>query len=146
MLGRRGLIIFFTAWLATTLNVPGGKATAEETKIGTLSELFARLESCWRWPELPFGNPGMQITVLVSFTRSGAILGRPKVTYESEYASDNDRLLYRTAVAEALQRCTPMPFTDGLGSAVAGRPLRIRFDGRRTKSTEKRSWQTTTTL
>ena len=32
-------------------------------------------------------------------------------------------LQYRIAVMETLQRCTPLPFTEGLGGAVAGRPL-----------------------
>jgi hypothetical protein len=123
-----------------------GAARAEDAKIDTLAALFARIGSCWKSPALPPDNPGMQITVLVSFTRNGDILGHPKVTYESDYASDDDRLLYRTALAEALQRCTPMPFTDGLGNAVAGRPLRMRFDARRMKSTEMRSWQTTKIL
>ena len=41
--------------------------------------------------------------------------------------TDNDRLLYRIAVMEALQRCTPMPFTEGMAGAIAGRPLAIRF-------------------
>ncbi len=66
--------------------------------------------------------------MIVSFTRDGNILGRPKITYESEKATDNDRLLYRIAVMETLQRCTPMPFTEGMGGAVAGRPFAIRFD------------------
>ena len=60
---------------------------------------------------------------MVSFNREGAILGRPRITFETEGASDNDRLAYRIAVMEALQRCTPLPFSEGLGGAVAGRPL-----------------------
>jgi hypothetical protein len=31
------------------------------------------------------------------------------------------------AITAALERCTPLPFTDGLGGAVAGRPIAIRF-------------------
>ena len=41
--------------------------------------------------------------------RAGEILGHPKITYESEQATDNDRLQYRIAVMETLQRCAPMP-------------------------------------
>ena len=32
---------------------------------------------------------------------------------------------------ETLQRCTPMPFTDGMGGAVAGRPFAIQFHNRK---------------
>ena len=35
--------------------------------------------------------------------------------------------MYRIAVMETLQRCTPMPFTEGMAGAVAGRPFAIRF-------------------
>jgi len=68
----------------------------------------------------------------VSFNRAGNILGHPRITYESAEASDNDRLQYRIAVMEALQRCTPMPFTDAMAGAAAGRPFAIQFRNRKT--------------
>ncbi|HZD27159.1 MAG TPA: hypothetical protein VE251_00500, partial [Xanthobacteraceae bacterium] len=79
-----------------------------------------------------------------SFNRAGEILGHPRITYESEQATDNDRLEYRIAVMEALQRCTPMPFTEGLGGAVAGRPFAVPFRIRKTspKPAERRAWLT----
>ena len=91
---------------------------------------------------------GCEITAIVTFTRDGNIFGRPKITYESENATDDDRLLYRIAVMEALQRCTPMPFTEGMGGAVAGRPFAVRFQVRKPppKPIEKRAWLTTTIL
>ncbi len=81
----------------------------------------------------------MDITVMVSFNRSGAIMGHPRITYESPKATDRDRLAYRTAVMEALQRCSPMPFTEAMAGAVAGRPLTVLF---RThlEPQEKRAW------
>ena len=84
----------------------------------------------------------MDITVIVSFNREGHILGRPRITYESEQASDNDRLQYRVAVMEALQRCTPLPFTEALGGAVAGRPFAIPFRTRKSppKPAERQAW------
>ena len=87
-------------------------------------------------------NP-MDITVVVSFNRSGAIMGRPKITYESAQATDSDRLAYRIAVMETLQRCTPMPFTESMAGAAAGRPFWIRFHTSRKPTpqpTEKRAW------
>jgi hypothetical protein len=80
--------------------------------------------------------------VIVSFNRDGNILGHPKITYESAQATDNDRLQYRIAVMETLQRCTPMPFTQGMAGAVAGRPFAVRFRNRTPslQPTEKRAW------
>ncbi len=112
-----------------------GAHAADEPKIDNLQQLFARLKSCWKPPAQERGKAGIEITVLVTFTRAGEILGEPKITYESKYATDDERLMYRIAVAQALQRCTPLPFTEGLGNALAGRPFRIRFDDRRTRPT-----------
>ncbi len=79
----------------------------------------------------------MQITAMVSFTRKGEILGKPRITYETPEASDDERLAYRIAMAEALRRCNPLPFTDALGNALAGRPMTIRFiDNRKLKQAE----------
>lgn len=124
------------------------QAAAEGPQVDNIEEMFARLKQCWKAPLLSAGDPGMQITVLVSFKRNGEILGHPRITFESRDASDDERIVYRTAVMEMLQRCSPMPFTRGMGDAVAGRPLTLRFDDRRNlpKPTEKRAWLTTTTL
>jgi hypothetical protein len=102
--------------------------------LNTIAEVFAALEACWIPPAPEQARPGMQITVLLSFKRSGELLGKPRITYETENASDDERLSYRVAMAQALRRCTPLPFTDALGGALAGRPLTIRFiDNRKLK-------------
>jgi hypothetical protein len=123
-------------------------AHGEPGQVDNIKEAFARLRTCWRPPPASRASPDVEITVIVSFTRDGNILGHPKITHESENATDNDRLRYRIAVMEALQRCTPMPFTEGMGGAVAGRPFAIRFQNRKPppKPVEKRAWLTTTTL
>ena len=111
---------------------------AQAQPIDTIKEVYAKLYSCWRSPR---ANP-MDITVIVSFNREGAILGQPKITYESSNAGDDDRLAYRIAVMETLQRCAPLPFTEGLGGAVAGRPFAVTFRTRQRppKPEEKRAW------
>jgi hypothetical protein len=136
---RRKPSVWFAAaalWLA-----PAAHAQAQPQQLDTLKDVFAKLHSCWRPPPLSRANP-MDITVIVSFNREGAILGQPRITYESEHAGDNDRLAYRVAVMETLQRCTPLPFTEGLGGAVAGRPFAIPFKTRKRppKPEEKRAW------
>jgi hypothetical protein len=121
---------------------------AEPGQVDNIKEAFARFGTCWKPPPASQANPDVEITAIVTFRRDGSILGHPKITYESENATDNDRLLYRIAVMEALQRCTPMPFTEGMGGAVAGRPFAIRFQTRKPppQPIEKRAWLTTTTL
>lgn len=123
-------------WLVSTASAP-----AQPAPIDTLKDIFVRLHACWKPPLLSQANP-IDITVIVSFNREGAILGHPRITYESEQATDNDRLKYRLAVMETLQRCTPLPFTEGLGGAVAGRPLAVPFRTRKRqpKTEERRAW------
>jgi len=134
---RKPVVCFAAAllWLATAAHAQAGPE-----QIDTIKEVYAKLHSCWR-PPASGANP-MDITVIVSFNREGAILGQPKITYESANAGDDDRLAYRIAVMETLQRCSPLPFTEGLGGAVAGRPFAVTFRSRKRppKPEEKRAW------
>lgn len=136
---RRKPCFWFAAvllWLA-----PVAQASAQPQQFDTIKDVFAKLYSCWRPPPASRANP-MDITVVVSFNREGAILGQPRITYESANAGDNDRIAYRIAVMETLQRCAPLPFTEGLGGAIAGRPFAVTFRSRKRppKPEEKRAW------
>jgi hypothetical protein len=130
-------------WLAAALLpfliVP---AWSQPAQVDTIKDVFARLRTCWRPPPPGRADPDMDITVVVSFNRDGNIFGHPKITYESAQATDNDRLMYRIAVMETLQRCTPMPFTQGMAGAVAGHPFAVRFHNHKPslQPTEKRAW------
>jgi hypothetical protein len=111
-----------------------GETKKPAAPINTIAQVFAALEACWIPPGLDQARAGMQITVMVSFKRSGELLGKPRITYETPEASDDERLSYRVAMAEALRRCTPLPFTEALGNALAGRPMTLRFiDNRKLK-------------
>ena len=106
-------------------------------KVNTIKQVFETLSRCWKPPPASAANP-MDITVIVSFNRTGQILGHPRITYESAQATDADRLAYRVAVMETLQRCTPLPFTETMGGAVAGHPFAVQF--RKPTQGEKRAW------
>jgi hypothetical protein len=128
-------------WLAFAAPASAQPQQPDTQKLDTLKDVFAKLNSCWKPPPVSRANP-IDITVIVSFNREGAILGQPRITYESENAGDKDRLAYRIAVMETLQRCTPLSFTEGLGGAVAGRPFAVTFRTRKRppKPEEKRAW------
>ena len=136
----RILVALLVAAIASLAHAQSDRPPGPE-KVNTIREVFEKLFSCWKPPPVATVNP-MDITVVVSFNRAGQILGHPRITYESEQATDNDRLKYRVAVMETLQRCTPLPFTEGLGGAVAGRPLAVRFTTRKRppKTEERRAW------
>jgi hypothetical protein len=137
--GRKSRIGFAAALVLLS----SAGAQAEPGQVNTIREAFERFWSCWKPPVASQANP-MDITVIVSFNRAGEILGRPRITYESAEATDNDRVQYRIAVMEALQRCTPMPFTESMAGAIAGRPFAVQFHNRKPqpKPAEKRAWLT----
>ena len=140
MARRRNQLVWFAAAL---LCLSAACAQAEEGGVNTIREAIARIGRCWKPPPLSRANP-IDITVIVSFNRAGEIMGHPRITYESEQATDNDRLEYRLAVMEALQRCSPMPFTESMAGAVAGHPFAIKFHNRKAspQPIEKRAWLT----
>ena len=69
----------------------------------------------------------MQMTVRLSFKRDGEMFGQPRLTYATPGSSTDTRKTYRDAIDAALARCTPLTLTKGLGGAIAGRPINIRY-------------------
>jgi hypothetical protein len=120
--------------LAVVALANGAAAQSTAQSLNTIKDLGTALNACWLPPAIDRSRPGMQITVQMTFKRNGELFGRPRITFESAGASDDERLAYRIAVAEMLKRCTPLRFSDGLGNAVAGRPFTMRFsDDRKLK-------------
>jgi hypothetical protein len=104
-----------------------GRSDGADHKLDTLRAMFAALRACWIPPAKDEARAGMQMSVRFAFKRSGEIIATPRVTYVSPGASPETRETYLHAINAALERCTPLPFTEGLGGAVAGRPIAIRF-------------------
>jgi hypothetical protein len=101
--------------------------TADEHPLDSISAMFAALRACWVPPPKDEARPGMEYTIRFAFKRDGEIVAPPRVTYASHDAPADVRDVYRDAVNAALKRCTPLHFSDGMGGAVAGRPITIRF-------------------
>jgi hypothetical protein len=82
------------------------------------------IAACWR----PADDD--QVTVRVSFTRKGAVIGEPRIVYvrSSGGAADDARL--GQSLLTAVRDCTPLNFSAQLGSAIAGQVFDIRFIGR----------------
>lgn len=112
-------------------------ARAEPPALNSIGAMYAALRGCWVPPPKDAARHGMQYTIRFAFKRDGAIVAPPRVTYASHDAPAAVRAVYREAVDAALKRCTPLHFTDGMGQAVAGRPIAIRFVDNRTIEAEK---------
>lgn len=103
---------------------PSGEEIPKE--VNTLNDIVRAMQACWR----PAGvrHSGQSVTIRISFKRNGEVLGKPMITHYREGEPDAaNREAFTQAVREALVRCSPMPFTDKLGAAVAGRPFTFRF-------------------
>ena len=99
---------------------------SEERKLDTLHAMFDALRACWVPPGREEARAGMQMSVRFAFRRSGEIIATPHVTYATPGIPPQTRETYLHAITAALERCTPLRFTAGLGRAVAGRPIAIR--------------------
>lgn len=100
---------------------------APDQPVNSIGELFAALRGCWEPPPHDNAHRNIQMSVRFAFRRSGEIIGEPRVTYTSKDADDDARRNYHDAVTAALKRCSPMPFTDAMAGAIAGRPIAVRF-------------------
>lgn len=112
--------------LRALLLIPVLTGSRPPAQIGTLRELGPALTACFR---APARSAGSEITVVLSLTRTGAVFGKPKITYSRLVGKPEDRRAFVEAALGALAACTPVPLTAGLGGAVAGRPLSIHFVG-----------------
>jgi len=95
--------------------------------LDTIGDLFAELRSCWSPPPADIAREGMQMSVRFSFKRSGEIIGRPRMTFATKGVPADTRDTYLKAINASLDGCAPMKFTAGLGGALAGRPIAIRY-------------------
>lgn len=95
--------------------------------LDTIGDLFSALRSCWSPPPFDTAREGMQMSVQFSFKRSGEMIGRPRVTFATAGTPVEVRDTYLNAINSSLDACLPLKFTGGLGGALAGRPIAIRY-------------------
>lgn len=95
--------------------------------LDTIGDLFAALRSCWSPPAVDDAREGMQMSVRFSFKRSGEMIASPRLTYATAGVTADTRTTYLKAINGSLDACLPLKFTGGLGGALAGRPIAIRY-------------------
>jgi hypothetical protein len=95
--------------------------------LDTIGDLFAALRSCWTPPPAENAREGMQMSVRFSFRRTGEIIATPRLTFSTSGVPADTRATYLKAINASLEACVPLKFTGGLGGALAGRPIAIRY-------------------
>ena len=99
---------------------------APPRSVATLRDLGPALTACFQAPD---HSAGSQVTVRFSLDVHGAVIGTPRITFSKLVGTSDDHRIFIAAALGALERCTPVPVTPGLGAAIAGRPLSVRFVG-----------------
>ncbi|MCJ2012526.1 hypothetical protein MKK53_08340 [Methylobacterium sp. J-076] len=113
--------------LRATVAVPL-KDRPAEAPADTLAALYPALAACWTAPHLTgkVQGPDVEVTARLSLRRDGSLIGPPRITYATGVAGGDRPALTRATLA-ALRSCTPARITPGLGRAIAGRPVALRF-------------------
>ena len=95
--------------------------------LDSIGDLFAALRACWSPPPADAAREGMQMSVRFSFKRTGEMIASPRLTFATSGVSADTRATYLKAINASLDTCLPLKFTGGLGGALAGRPIAIRY-------------------
>jgi hypothetical protein len=122
--GEAGHRLGAAAAIVVALVGPTGARAEERPRIDTLQAIGPAILRCWRPPA---DAGAFDVTVRLSFRRDGAVLGQPRIVFTRFAAGPAEQRLILRAVIDTLAACTPLPFTDALGGAVAGRPFTLRF-------------------
>jgi hypothetical protein len=73
-----------------------------------------------------FGLP-RDVTLRLSFRRDGAIIGQPMVTYSRPTRGEPEQERFIGLMTAAFKSCTPLPFSNALGAAIAGKIFTFRY-------------------
>ena len=156
MTRRRPRILVAAALGATVIVLPGSafaqtmlqieirgqnndpiRPTEPINNLQELSQAFAR---CWSPPPVDTSRQPVDLTFRVSFKRSGELFGKPRTIQFAHEITPQERERYYQAVAEAVERCSQMPFTESMGGSVAGRTFRVNFIDARNRKQAEVSW------
>jgi len=125
-----GLVAAIASPPATAIEMKGGAGVAPKGPLNTLRDVQQAIFDCWKWPPGAQVRTGFDFNVMLSFRRNGEIFGA-RITYQSQNVSPEEREMYYRTLMEAVTRCSPLPVSESLGAAIAGRPFNFRFNDNR---------------
>ena len=97
-------------------------ASGQTRPANTLKELFGHLRTCFGTLQAPDGS---KLTMVFSLRRDGTLIGQPRISDAQLPKDPAERQRLLADAASALAKCLPVSITDGLGGAIAGRPLAV---------------------
>jgi hypothetical protein len=100
-------------------------AVGEQPPVVRVRGIATGFGACWRPP-----HEDDQVTVRLSFTLDGAVIGEPRIVFAHSGGGQADDAALADSMLAAIRECTPLKFSARLGAAIAGQVLDIRFIGR----------------
>lgn len=127
-LRRFRFALLATAWSLLFSAIHTVPATAGLKKpVNVLADIAPGIAACWHAP-----HENDEITIRLSFTRQGMLIGRPRIMFMKSNAGADGEADLANSMMEALHDCTPLAFTDSFGAAVAGRVFTLHFTNHHT--------------
>jgi hypothetical protein len=102
------------------------QSEADEPSINLPGQISSWIVRCWTPPRTD-PPQAIEVTVRLSFSRAGAVIGAPRVTFVKAPAEPGMKQLVAASILAAVKACTPLKFTPSLGAAIAGQIFAIRF-------------------
>jgi hypothetical protein len=121
---RRTVRRFAAIGIAALALGPRADAAEAQLLITRVHGIATGIAACWR----PAHNDD-QVTVRLSFTQDGAVIGEPRIVFVQSSGGRADDAALANSMIAAIRECTPLHFSARLGSAIAGVVLAIRFIG-----------------
>ena len=100
------------------------RACGSRDPVNSIAEMSAAIYACWQPPR---GTGGMSLTLRFALRRDGTLFGKPHATFSELGPDDRLNRAFVASVLEALGKALPLPFTESMGEAIAGRILSPRF-------------------
>ncbi len=129
---RSALVLLIASFWPLSQSVA---APDQPPPISRLNEIAPRIAACVHLP-----REDDEITVRLSFNRSGALIGRPRIMFMKSSGGPDGEAALANALLAAMHDCTPLPFTESLGAAIAGNVMTIHFVGHKGKSQAPERW------
>jgi hypothetical protein len=92
-----------------------------------LADVVPALGACWKPPAGLERFERIEATARFALRRDGGLIAEPRVVFATADVAIRARELLTRSVVEAIAACTPLRMSAGLGGAIAGRPITIRF-------------------
>jgi hypothetical protein len=114
----------WVGFVALALGARAEALSAQRPLVTRVHGIATGIAACWR----P-AHKHDQVTVRISFTREGAVIGEPRIVFVKSAGGRPGDATLASSMLTAIRHCTPLNFSAGLGSAIAGQVLDIHFIG-----------------